>query len=57
MIARPERKINPFFKKIQVTRVVILNAKEHEPTRQGAERFYRIYFFVFVWPEKIMETG
>jgi hypothetical protein len=38
-------------------RVVILNAKEHEPTRKGAERFNRIYFFVFVWPEKITETG
>lgn len=39
------------------SRVVILNAKEHEPTRKGAERFNRIYFFVFVWPEKITEMG
>ena len=47
------QKAGPVFR----TRVVILNAKEHEPTRKGAERFNRIYFFVFVWPEKITETG
>ena len=57
IIQHPSEKCKSFFTHILFSRVVILNAKEHEPTRKGAERFNRIYFFVFVWPEKITETG
>ena len=32
------------------SRVVLLNAKGHEPTRKGAERSRRIYFFTINRP-------
>ena len=39
------------------TQVVTLNAKEHEPTRRGAERFYRIYFFISRQAGKVKRNG
>ena len=37
--------------------VVTLNAKEHEPTRRGAERFCRIYFFISRQAGKVKRNG
>ena len=42
IIIGTQEKIKTFLRFSFFSRVVILNAKEHEPTRQGAERFYRI---------------
>jgi len=50
-------KVKGSFAYKEFPRVVILNAKGHEPTQKGAERFYRIYFLYHGRPEKSIEMG